>query len=103
MNALGLSTQFSVEVSILIDVMRLVVGILAVWLFSALRPRYGAGAKTALIAGLALYVLDGLLPNISLYSMGIFPANLFAADSLTSLVIYVVAAQAGAWVYKEQE
>jgi magnesium-transporting ATPase (P-type) len=83
-------------------VFSLVVGILAVWLYSAIRPRYGAGPKTAVCAGLAFWALISLFPSISLGSLGLFPGSVLLVDSLTSLVMYVVATLLGAWVYKEQ-
>ena len=101
--ALGLSTQITAWTYILAVVMSLVSGILAVWLYSAIRPRYGVGPKTAVIAGIAFYVLSGLLPAISLGSMGMFPVNTLVIDGISALVICIVATLAGAWVYKEQE
>ncbi|MFW9917710.1 MAG: hypothetical protein ACFFGZ_19065 [Candidatus Thorarchaeota archaeon] len=83
-------------------VFSLVSGILAVWLYAAIRPRYGAGPKTAVIAGLFFWVIGGLFPAISFGSMGLFPVNVLLADGLTYLVIYIVAMLLGAWVYKEQ-
>lgn len=80
----------------------LIAGILAVWLYSAIRPRYGAGAKTAVCAGLAFWVFTSLFPNSGFGAMGLFPASLMVIDSLTSLIIYVVAILLGAWIYKEQ-
>ena len=80
----------------------LVAGILAVWLYSAIRPRYGAGAKTAVCAGLFFWALGSLFPSISLGGMGLFSASLLVTDSLTSLVASVVGTLLGAWVYKEQ-
>jgi hypothetical protein len=68
-----------------------VLGILAVWLYSAIRPRYGAGAKTGVIAGLAVWILGGLSF-----------ASLLVIDGLTFLVMLVVATLFGAWVYREQ-
>ena len=101
--ALGLSTQITAWTYILAVVMSLVSGILAVWLYSAIRPRYGVGPKTAVIAGIAFYVLSGLLPAISLGSMGMFPVNTLVIDGISALVICIVATLAGAWIYKEQE
>jgi len=103
MEALWLAIQSTVGLYILAVVLSLISGIMAVWLYSAIRPRYGAGPKTAVIAGIAFYVLSGLLPAISLSSMGLFPNNVLVIDGLTRLVICVVATLAGAWVYKEQE
>jgi len=80
----------------------LVAGILAIWLYSAIRPRYGAGAKTAVCAGLFFWALGSLFPSISLGSMGLFSASLLVIDSLTSLVGAIAGTLLGAWVYKEQ-
>ena len=103
LEALGLSTQLSVGVVILTVVRSLGVGILAVWLYSTIRPRYGAGPKTAVVAGLAVWILNVLLPAITLGETGLYPAYVLVIESLTSLVRYIVATLAGAWVYKEQE
>ena len=83
-------------------VFHLVAAILAVWLYSAIRPRLGAGPKTALIAGLFVWFFYGLCFGLNAGAMGLIPTNVLVADSLTTLVQYVVATLAGAWVYKEQ-
>lgn len=103
MEALGISIQATTWLYIFMIIMSLVVGILAIWLYAAIRPRYGAGPKTAVIAGIAFYVLTGLIPAISFIAIGMFPTNVLMIDGLTGLVIYVVATLIGAWVYKEQE
>ena len=79
----------------------LVLGILTIWLYSAIRPRYGAGPKTAVIAGLAVWALWGLSFVAMSASFGLFSVKLLFTDALTTLVMMVVAAQLGAWVYKE--
>jgi hypothetical protein len=79
-----------------------VLGILAVWLYSAIRPRYGAGAKTGVIAGLAVWILGGLSFAAISASFGLFPVSLLVIDGLTFLVMLVVATLFGAWVYREQ-
>src|SRR5713101_2552164 len=42
-----------------------VMGIGLVWLYAAIRPRFGAGVKTAVIAGVAVWVFISLLRSIS--------------------------------------
>jgi hypothetical protein len=78
-------------------------GIIAVWLYSAIRPRYGAGYKTAAIAGLACWVLWGLAYAAISASFGLFTACCLVVDTATTLVMMIVAALVGAWVYKEPE
>ena len=84
-------------------IMWIVLGILSVWLYSAIRPRYGAGVKTAVMAGVCIWVLRELYPTIENGAWGLYPANLLVADGGTTLVACVVGTIIGAWVYKEQE
>jgi magnesium-transporting ATPase (P-type) len=83
-------------------VFSLLSGIIAVWLYSAIRPRYGAGAKTAVIAGLAVWILQGLSYDAVSAAFGLFRSKAVVVDSITALVLTVVSTLLGAWVYKEQ-
>jgi len=83
-------------------VLNFVSGILVVWLYSAIRPRYGAGPKTALITGLFLWVMCPLIMYAIFGAMQLFPGTMLVVGSLTDLVMFVVATLAGAWVYKEE-
>jgi hypothetical protein len=82
-------------------VLYFVMGITAVWLYAAIRPRFSPGAKTALIAGFAYWVLGDLLPTVAWGFMTKLSTALLAEDALTVLVATVLATLAGAWVYKE--
>jgi len=84
-------------------VLNFVSGILVVWLYSAIRPRYGAGPKTALILGLVLWIMGPLTLDCILGAMQLFPGTTLVVDALTGLLMFVVATLAGAWVYKEKE
>lgn len=76
-------------------------GIFALWLYAAIRPRYGAGAKTAVYAGLAVWFLGYLMASLSFVLLGIFPTQMFAVSSTIGLVEIVGGTVAGAWLYKE--
>jgi hypothetical protein len=69
MKALG-HTEFSSNQWIWFNLLGLVGGIVVIWLYAAIRPRFGAGAKTAVLAGLAVWVVGALLPNLSLMWFG---------------------------------
>jgi hypothetical protein len=76
-------------------------GILIVCLYAMIRPRYGAGPKTAICAALVIwfcvYVYCGVL-NAALFGI----STSFLIISLAwGLVEYALAAIAGAWLYKE--
>jgi hypothetical protein len=76
-------------------------GLIAVWLYVALRTRYGAGPGTALRAGLAVWVLACALPNIAMASYGMLSANLFWIATAVDFVTITAATLAGAWVYRD--
>jgi hypothetical protein len=76
-------------------------GIAAVWLYAAIRPRYGAGAATAVRAGVAVWFFTSLLAIIAMRAMGLFEISPVAL--VWTLVECVVATIAGAWLYRETE
>ena len=78
----------------------LATGIWTMWLYAAIRPRYGPGPKTAAIAGLALWVLIGMT-HASWALFGSLPANIVLAPDLAHLPAVIVGAVVGAWLYKE--
>jgi len=78
-----------------------IIGIIAVWLYAAIRPRFGARPITAIIAGFIFWILSVLLPYLSFGSIGMFPAGLLAIDAIIGLVILVVSTLLGAWIYQE--
>ena len=80
--------------------MTFVLGIVIVFLYAGLRPRFGAGVKTAIIAGLIVWIV-AIMVSASDVVIGLVPADLFHVAAPWSLVETIVAAIAGAWVYKE--
>ena len=80
----------------------LVGGTVAVWIYVGIRPRFGAGPKTAIYAGLAVWIVGILLPNlIFMRIFGLFPSRLTLMTTLGALVETVPGAVAGAAIYKE--
>jgi hypothetical protein len=76
-------------------------GIAGVWLYAAIRPRYGAGPKTAVCAGLGLWGLNYLLPSLGFLAVGVFSQRLIVIGTVWGLVELAIAVWAGARVYKE--
>ena|SRR5579864_1085441 len=101
LKALG-KTDFTVNQIIAFNIIGLAYGVFAVWLYAAIRPRYGAGPKTALCAGLAVWVAGVLLPNASMMGItGLFPSDLTTMTTLAGIVEWAAAILAGAAIYKE--
>ncbi len=78
------------------------VGIFAVWLYAAIRPRYGAGPKTALCAGAAIWGLGYLLASVTPIALNLFPARLMVIRLAVGLVEVLVGTLVGAWLYREE-
>jgi len=78
-----------------------VMGIGLVWLYAAIRPRFGAGAKTAVIAGLALWFFIGLMSAIGEAPMGLFPQRLYTIGAVVALIKIPLACVVGAYIYTE--
>lgn len=80
----------------------LVGGTVAVWIYAGIRPRFGAGPKTAVYAGLAVWIVGIFLPNIIFMRIfGLFPSRLTLMTTLGALAETVPGALAGAAIYKE--
>jgi hypothetical protein len=76
-------------------------GIGIVWLYAAIRPRFGAGVKTAIIAALVAWLFAYAYPSIGMVAMGLFPMGLTIFTLVWGLAEVVIGAIAGAWVYTE--
>ncbi len=102
LESLGHSLDQGVVGTVLVVLAYFVEGIVAVWLYAAIRPRYGSGPGTALLSGVALWLLSALIPAISYGSLGVLPADMLAIDVLVFLVTMVIAAVVGCWFYDHQ-
>ncbi len=78
-----------------------VFGIALIFVYAAIRPRFGAGAKTAVYAGVIVWFIGGFLVSVLMATMGIFPAGLLTIGAVVGLVETCVAAVAGAALYQE--
>jgi len=79
----------------------IVAGIFLLWLYAAIRPRFGAGVRTAAIAGFAGWFFAGLLCNLIQLPNGIMPLGLTIIIIAFVLIEYVLAAAIGAKLYTE--
>jgi hypothetical protein len=83
--------------------MTFVLGIASVWLYAAIRPRYGPGARTAIIAGLAVWAMAHLWSGVYLGMgfLGLIPAKLAYLPVAWGLLEAPLGTLAGAWLYQE--
>ena len=83
------------------NILGFLTGIGAVWGYAAIRPRFGAGAKTAAIAGVAVWYFSRFLGAIGEMNMGMASQKMIMTGLVWGLVEMIIATIAGAWAYKE--
>lgn len=75
-------------------------GVLVVFIYAAIRPRFGAGPNTAVIAGVILGMAGSLVAGF-FTAGGFFPWSVWTMASAISLVNCCLGALAGAKFYTE--
>ncbi len=76
-------------------------GILIVWLYASVRPRFGPGPKTAVLTGFFVWLFAILWPTLGIGLVGLFDADLLVFIAIWGLFEIVIATLAGAWLYQE--
>jgi len=82
-------------------VITFLLGIAIVYLYAAIRPRFGAGVKAAVCAGLIAWFFVYLYAGYIYEAMGIVSAKSFLIGLVWGILEYSLGAIAGAWLYKE--
>ena len=77
------------------------IGGMVVWLYAAIRPRFGAGVQTAVCASLTVWGLAYLYPNLFIMIMNLFPRRMMVIATAWGLAEVLIAGIAGAWLYAE--
>jgi len=102
LQAVGRPLEESVGGTVIMVVLSFLIGIVAIWLYAAIRPRFGPGLGTATMAGVAAGILCGVLPDIGWGStLRLIPTTVWVTDAVTSLVVVVIGTILGAWLYQE--
>lgn len=83
-------------------VMTFILGIAVIYLYAAIRPRFGAGVKTAICAGLMAWFFVFLYTRVLLGMVLGMRMALIVKGTVLGLLVYAIGAIAGAWLYKEE-
>ncbi len=97
----GLADQMN-KGSVMISyiVMDFALGILLVWTYAAIRPRFGPGGKTAVYAAILFWLLAGIFYSGYLH-MGMMSMGLWWTFAFVGLVNFLISAWVGARLYSE--
>jgi hypothetical protein len=80
----------------------LVIGFTALWIYVGIRPRFGAGPKTAVYAALATWVLASFVAIMFFMVIPyMYPHHLALYATIVDLIACLLGTLAGAALYKE--
>lgn len=96
-NHLGRPTPAFIAANVIVDLLE---GISILWLYAAIRPRYGPGARTAIIAAFAWWFIVSL-GDVTWCSFGFFPASTVIPLMIGTIPAIILATLTGARFYKE--
>jgi hypothetical protein len=82
-------------------VMCFVLGVLMVWTYAAIRPRFGPGVKTAVIVAVLAWFMTLVWSGGAQVAMGIMPLSLTIFGLVWGLVEFIIASLVGAKLYRE--
>jgi hypothetical protein len=77
-------------------------GLAGVWIYAAIRPRFGAGPRTGVIAAVVTWFLVIPVPLLGLLPSGWFGRRFATLWSIEGLIVMVIAVVVGAWLYREE-
>jgi len=75
-------------------------GLSIVWLYAAIRPRFGPGPSTAICAGLVVWAISHVA-YLSLAFTGMYPMSTVMLSTIGALISYPAGAYVGCRMYSE--
>lgn len=101
MESHGLSMAISAGTMVLTVVVSLLVGLTIVFFYAGVRPRFGAGPRTAVIVAVVLWLGSYVVSLIGYHVINLFPPRMLLHWGLIGLFEMVLASIVGAWIYRE--
>ena len=85
-----------------LNIREFMIGLVAIWTYAGFRPRFGAGVRTAVIAGITIWLAVRVSGFFSWTFTGVFPADFMLVHTVVGFFELIIATIAGAWLYKEE-
>lgn len=98
---LGLEPYGAADMGVMI-LLTFLLGLVLVWMYAAIRPRFSPGPRAAMIAGLIAWLLLYVYPFVWNSLMPVFPSDLMLISTVWGFFELPLATMAGAFFYKEQ-
>lgn len=81
-------------------VMKFIIGVILVWLYAAVRPRFGAGPRTAFYVAVCVWILGAIFFSDFLL-LGMMSAFSYVILEVMQFLSFLAATLVGAWIYTE--
>jgi len=101
LEALGLTMEMTAVGWVLALLVSLIGGMVLIFFYAAARPRFGPGPQTAILVAIAMWFGGYLLSLVGYHMIGLYPLSMLVMWGAVGLVELILAALAGAWVYRE--
>lgn len=101
MEAHGLVMEMNASAWVISVTVSLLVGLTLIFFYAASRPRFGPGPGTAVLVAFVLWMGAYVVSLLGYLMLGLFPTGMLALWGLLGLVELMLAAIAGAWMYRE--
>lgn len=101
MAKLGFTPLTGGDIGVLV-VVTFLTGIALVWLYAAIRPRFGPGVKTAIIAGFFAWLLLNGWMFIWNSLVPVWPSRAMMIGTVWGFFEVPIVTIVGAWLYKEE-
>ncbi len=101
MERMGLTEPSGAQIGILMAI-GIATGITIAWLYAAVRPRLGAGAGTAICAGLLAWTFMALLINLSFMTLGLFSVGFGITATVFQAVEFSAMGYVAGMLYQEE-
>lgn len=79
----------------------LMFGLTLVFMYVAMRPRFGPGPKTAIIAAVTLWLGGYVTSLIGYDQIALYPRSLLYLWGVVGLLQLIIGSLVGAWIYRE--
>ena len=83
-------------------VLSLIAGLLLAWFYASVRPRLGAGPRTAIKLGLAVAILAAWIPDTAAAAWDLAGKRIALYWAVMDTIKYVVGSLLAGWLYQEK-
>lgn len=97
---MGIEVPGGTQIAIFIA-LSFVIGVVLIWLYAAIRPRFGPGVNTAFIAAMTAWFFASLLASVNFAVLMLISPGQAAIGTVYDLVFFTIAGVAGALLYQE--